>query len=128
MKRGVAVLAFGLLLAGCGGSEALESAPTSSVPPSTSNSAAPTTAARTTLPAAQQEQVFAASMNTLGLTTVAPVEQLRQSADDLCAGYAEGATYLDLLNDLVSSGMTLDQATSFENTAVTIFCPEFLGS
>lgn len=128
MKRGVAVLGLGLLLAGCGGGEQQVAAPSSTVPPSTSSSSAPSAAARTTLPPAQQEQVFAASMNTLGLTSVAPVEQLRQSADDLCAGYSSGSSYLELLNGLVSSGMTLDQATSFEDTSVTIFCPEFLGS
>jgi hypothetical protein len=118
------------LLAACGGAEqpaAETEASTSS--PAAATSAAPQTSVRTTQPAERQEQLFSASMNTLALTpTFGTVEELRTVADTVCANYAAGDSYLEQLNDLVVIGMDVDQATSFEDTAVTIFCPEYLNA
>jgi hypothetical protein len=126
-----ALLALPLfLLAACGGAEqpAAETEATTSSP-AVSTSAAPQTSVRTTQPAERQEQIFSASMDTLALTpTFGTVEELRTVADTVCANYAAGDSYLEQLNDLVVIGMDVDQATSFEDTAVTIFCPEYLNA
>ena len=130
MRRAAGAVLLGFLLAGCGATEpdGQAAATTSSAAPASTTAPTSTAAPRTTLPPDRQDQVFSASMDTLGLTPdVGTVDELRASADNVCTGYSAGASYPEQLSTLVNSGMTLDQATSFEETAVTIFCPEFLG-
>lgn len=68
-------------------------------------------------------------MGTLGIVpAVGSIDEMRIAAGNLCVGYGQGATYPEQLNTLVGLGMSLDQATAFEETTLTVYCPEYLPS
>lgn len=128
MRRALVGLAAVGLLAGCGGSEPEAAAPISSSAPSETSAAATSMAApRTTQAPERQEQLFSASMNTLGIVpAVGTIDEMRVAAGEVCVGYGQGVGYLEQMNTLVQLGMSLDQATAFEDATLTIYCPEYL--
>ena len=67
---------------------------------------------------------FARLAEAAGITGQGSPAALRDLAGSICAGYASGRSYDDVITDLVNGGWTARNARALNSAAVTAYCPQ----
>lgn len=67
---------------------------------------------------------FARLAEAAGITRQGSPAALRDAAGSICAGYAHGRSYDEIITDLTDSGWTARDARALNSAAVTAYCPQ----
>jgi hypothetical protein len=113
-----------LTLAGCGGSP--DVAPKAAASnPATQSSTAPSSTTSTEIPQAVRDTIFDQYVTNNGLTAHGDVSTLEAGAHTICAAYANGQGFIEVIQALVQGGWSAYQAGQMNGASVTAYCPQY---